>query len=88
MTYDVIVLGSGPAGVYFAKTAAGYNKKVLVIEKELIGGTGFRTGCLPVKKYLDGLRKAHLIEQSAKMIGVKQQSIKQNTIQVSIKICH
>jgi len=62
MTYDVIVLGSGPAGFYFAKTAASHGKKVLIIEKEYLGGTGFRTGCLPVKKYLDGLRQARAVE--------------------------
>lgn len=62
MSYDVIVLGSGPAGFYFAKAAANYNKKVLLIEKDLLGGTGFRTGCLPVKTYLDGLRRARAVE--------------------------
>jgi dihydrolipoamide dehydrogenase len=65
MTYDVIVLGSGPAGFYFAKTAASYGKKVLMIEKDLLGGTGFRTGCLPAKKYLDGLREARRIEEAS-----------------------
>jgi dihydrolipoamide dehydrogenase len=66
MTYDVIVLGSGPAGFYFAKSAANYNKKVLLIENDLLGGTGFRTGCLPVKAYLDGLRRARAVEETAK----------------------
>lgn len=65
MKYDVILLGSGPAGFYFAKTAAAYGKNVLMIEKELLGGTGFRTGCLPAKKYLDGLRQARKIEQAS-----------------------
>ncbi|MBN2899860.1 MAG: NAD(P)/FAD-dependent oxidoreductase [Clostridia bacterium] len=64
MQYDVIVLGSGPAGFYFAKTAAGYGKKVLLIEKDLMGGTGFRTGCLPVKNYLDGLRRARSVQEA------------------------
>lgn len=64
MTYDVIVLGSGPAGFYFAKSAAAYGKKVLIVEKELLGGTGFRTGCLPVKKYMDGLRDMRAVEKA------------------------
>jgi dihydrolipoamide dehydrogenase len=67
MTYDVIVLGSGPAGYYFSKRAAFHGKKVLVIEKEFIGGTGFRTGCLPVKKYMDGLRQARALEKASQM---------------------
>lgn len=67
MKYDVIVLGSGPAGFYFAKAAAGYEKKILMVEKDLLGGTGFRTGCLPAKKYLDGLRQARQIESASEM---------------------
>jgi len=62
MIYDVIILGSGPAGLYFAKACQPYNLKIAMIEKELVGGTGFRTGCLPVKKYLDGIRDLRRIE--------------------------
>ncbi|MBF8984773.1 NAD(P)/FAD-dependent oxidoreductase [Lutibacter sp. B2] len=60
MRYDALVLGSGPAGFYFAKTYAQSGKKIAVIENSLMGGTGFRTGCLPVKKYLDTIRKVNV----------------------------
>lgn len=60
MKYDVIVLGCGPAGYYFAKNHAKYNKRIAIIEKDKLGGVGFRTGCLPVKKYLDTIRDVNI----------------------------
>ena len=48
--YDLIVIGSGPAGEKAAHKAAHLNKKVAVIEKEKrLGGAGINTGTLPSK---------------------------------------
>jgi len=55
--YDVLVLGSGPAGFYSALTCAGGGLKTAIVEKSLPGGTGFATGCLPVKLLLDRIRQ-------------------------------
>jgi dihydrolipoamide dehydrogenase len=56
--YDVLVLGSGPAGFYCALHSARLGKKTILVERERLGGTGFRWGCLPVKMMLDRLRAA------------------------------
>ncbi|PAB58689.1 dihydrolipoyl dehydrogenase family protein [Anaeromicrobium sediminis] len=56
MKYDVVVLGAGPAGYYFVKEFAKSGKSIALIEKYKLGGVGLRTGCLPVKKYLDTIR--------------------------------
>lgn len=48
--YDLIVLGSGPAGEKAAVKAAYFKKKVAIIEKEkTFGGAGVNTGTLPSK---------------------------------------
>src|SRR5579859_2497976 len=49
-TYDLLVIGGGPAGVSAARTAALNNKAVALvnIDKEL-GGAGVNTGTLPSK---------------------------------------
>ncbi len=57
MKYDCIVIGSGPAGFYSALSCAKNGYRTAIIESEYLGGTGFRTGCLPVKRNLDILRK-------------------------------
>jgi len=54
--YDVLVLGSGPAGFYCARHCAGLGRKTILVEGDRLGGTGFRWGCLPVKMMLDRLR--------------------------------
>lgn len=50
-TYDLIVVGSGPAGVQAALHAAKLGKKVALIEKhpERLGGAWIHTGTLPSK---------------------------------------
>lgn len=60
MKYDVIILGCGPAGYYFARSYAKHGKKIAIIEKDKLGGVGLRTGCLPVKKYLDTIRDVNI----------------------------
>jgi len=48
--YDLIVLGTGPAGEKAAAKAAYFGKKVAIIEKEkCYGGAGVNTGTLPSK---------------------------------------
>ena len=49
-TYDLIVLGTGPAGEKAAAKAAYFGKKVAIVEKEkCYGGAGVNTGTLPSK---------------------------------------
>ncbi len=48
--YDLIVIGTGPAGEKAAVKAAYFGKKVAVVEKEkAYGGAGVNTGTLPSK---------------------------------------
>lgn len=55
--YDLIVLGSGPAGTHAAVQAAKLNKKVAMVEKnpERIGGAWIHTGTLPSKTLRESL---------------------------------
>lgn len=54
--YDVVVIGGGPAGYYCALQCSKGGLRVALVEKEELGGTGLRWGCLPVKKILDGCK--------------------------------
>lgn len=51
-TYDLAVLGGGPAGYVGAIRAAQLGKKVVVVEKERAGGTCLNWGCIPSKSLL------------------------------------
>jgi len=52
MSYDVLVLGSGPGGYPAAIRASQLGKKVAIIEKEALGGICLNWGCIPTKALL------------------------------------
>ncbi len=53
MTYDVIVIGSGPGGYSAAVRAGQYDLKTAIIEKDSrLGGTCLLVGCIPAKAFL------------------------------------
>jgi dihydrolipoamide dehydrogenase len=53
MSYDVIVIGSGPGGYVCAIRAAQLGMKVAVVEmRETLGGTCLNIGCIPSKALL------------------------------------
>jgi dihydrolipoamide dehydrogenase len=56
MSYDALVLGCGPAGYYCALGCARTGLRTALVERDGLGGTGLRWGCLPVKMLLDELR--------------------------------
>ena len=49
MTYDVIIIGTGPAGYVCAIRCAQLGLKTAVVEKEHIGGVCLNVGCIPSK---------------------------------------
>jgi NAD(P) transhydrogenase len=50
IAYDLVVIGSGPAGETGAATAASFGKRVAIVEKSAqVGGASTNTGTLPSK---------------------------------------
>jgi len=65
--YDMIVIGSGPAGQRAAVQAAKLRKRVAIIDRrEVVGGVCVNTGTIPSKSfkeavlYLTGFRQRHI----------------------------
>ncbi|MGE3194542.1 MAG: NAD(P)/FAD-dependent oxidoreductase [Microbacteriaceae bacterium] len=48
-TWDLVVVGGGSAGLVASKTAAGFGARVLLVEKDRLGGDCLWTGCVPSK---------------------------------------
>lgn len=49
-TFDLIVLGGGPAGISGAETAGALGKRVALVERSgMLGGAGINTGTIPSK---------------------------------------
>ncbi|MEN3055115.1 MAG: NAD(P)/FAD-dependent oxidoreductase, partial [Candidatus Methanosuratincola petrocarbonis] len=51
-SFDVAVIGSGPAGYVCALRSAQLGKRVVLIEKDQVGGTCLNRGCVPMKAFL------------------------------------
>ena len=65
MSYDVIVLGSGPGGYPAAIRASQLGFKVAIIEKESLGGVCLNWGCIPTKALLKSAQVYEYLKHSA-----------------------
>ncbi|TNE54150.1 MAG: dihydrolipoyl dehydrogenase [Bacteroidetes bacterium] len=52
MSYDIIVIGSGPGGYVTAIRASQLGMKTAIVEKESLGGICLNWGCIPTKALL------------------------------------
>jgi dihydrolipoamide dehydrogenase len=52
MKFDIAIIGSGPGGYVAAIRASQLGKKVVIIEKESLGGICLNWGCIPTKALL------------------------------------
>lgn len=53
LQFDVLVIGGGPGGYSLAINAAKHGLKVVLFEKEHVGGTCLNVGCIPTKYLVD-----------------------------------
>jgi dihydrolipoamide dehydrogenase len=75
-TFDVIVVGGGPAGYVCAIRAAQLGLATAVVEKDKLGGVCVNIGCIPTKALLHSAYVASLIAHDAKELGVEVGSVK------------
>jgi pyruvate/2-oxoglutarate dehydrogenase complex dihydrolipoamide dehydrogenase (E3) component len=71
-TFDVVVLGAGPAGENVAGRAADHGLRVAIVEPELVGGECSYWGCIPSKTLLrpgDVLAAARRVPGAAEAIS-------------------
>ena len=69
MSYDIIVVGSGPGGYVAAIRASQLGLKTAIVERESLGGICLNWGCIPTKAVLKSAHTVHEIE-TFKDLGV------------------
>jgi pyruvate/2-oxoglutarate dehydrogenase complex dihydrolipoamide dehydrogenase (E3) component len=74
MRADVLVIGTGQAGVPLATRLAAAGKRVLIAERAQLGGTCSNTGCTPTKTMVASARAAH-VARTAGRLGVRVPSV-------------
>jgi len=68
--YDVCIIGGGPAGYAAAMRAIDFGKKVLLIEKDKIGGAGLYNGALSSKAMWEFSNKYAVIKKEFQLKGI------------------
>ncbi len=69
-TFDVIVLGGGPAGYVCAIRCSQLGLNTAVVERDKLGGVCVNIGCIPSKALLQSAYLANTIQHSAKRLGI------------------
>jgi len=72
--YDTIIIGGGPAGYLAAERLGHEKKKVLLIEKQHLGGTCLNAGCIPTKTLLNSA-KQYVHAKEAYKFGINVQDV-------------
>jgi len=75
-TFDVIIVGGGPAGYVCAIRSAQLGLATALIERDKLGGVCVNIGCIPTKALLHSAYVANLVSHDAKELGVEVGTIK------------
>lgn len=75
-TFDVIVIGGGPAGYVCAIRAAQLGLNTAVVEKDKLGGVCVNIGCIPTKALLQSALIANMVRHQAAEFGITTGEVK------------
>ena len=75
-SFDVIILGGGPAGYVAAIRSAQLGLSTAVVEQDKLGGVCVNIGCIPTKALLHSANTANLIAHEAKDLGIETGPVK------------
>jgi dihydrolipoamide dehydrogenase len=78
-TFDLIIIGSGPAGYIGAMKAAQLGMRVALVEKEkYLGGTCLNVGCIPSKALLHSTEMYHYLKDRGSSHGIECEDLRAN----------
>ena len=85
-SFDIIVIGGGPGGYVAAIRTAQLGAKVLLIEKDRLGGTCVNLGCIPTKamladaKLYDHAKHSAVVKSEGLRVDIKQLLSRKNEV--------
>src|SRR6187397_1979910 len=73
--FDLVVIGAGPSGYAAAMRALDFKKKVLLIEKNNVGGAGVTNGALSSKTWWELSRETASFRKNLRRFNLEAPSI-------------
>src|SRR5690606_30233264 len=83
--FDLVVIGAGPSGYAAAMRAIDFKKKVLLVEKDQVGGAGVTNGALSSKTWWELSRETASFRKNLRRFNLKEPSINYKEIQNEVK---
>lgn len=71
---DLLIIGGGPGGYVAAIRAAQLGMKVVLVEKDSLGGTCLNKGCIPTKAYFQNAKAIKTV-QNAPEFNIKVENV-------------
>ena len=81
-SFDLIVIGGGPAGYVAAIRAAQLGLSVACVERDSLGGVCLNWGCIPTKALIAGAELYHQIKHEASDFGITVGDVKHDWTKV------
>ncbi|MEZ4944261.1 MAG: NAD(P)/FAD-dependent oxidoreductase [Cyclobacteriaceae bacterium] len=83
--YDLVIIGAGPSGYAAAMRALDFRKKVLLIERDKVGGAGVTNGALSSKTWWELSRETAAFRRNLKRFNIDAPSVNYDEIQAEVK---
>ena len=83
--YDLCIIGAGPSGYAAAMRAVDFGKKVVLIEKDKVGGAGLYYGALSSKTMWELSQKLRTINEGIQSVGRRKLNLKWEEVQKNIQ---
>ncbi len=64
---DIVIIGSGQAGVPLATRLVAAGRRVVLVERDALGGTCVNTGCTPTKTFIASAEAAHRARKASRL---------------------
>jgi dihydrolipoamide dehydrogenase len=83
--YDLVVIGAGPSGYASAMRALDFKKKVLLVERNRVGGAGVTNGALSSKTWWEISREASAFRKGLHRYNIQAPPVSFKEVQAEVR---
>jgi dihydrolipoamide dehydrogenase len=83
--YDLVIIGGGPSGYASAMRALDFKKKILLVEKNKMGGAGITNGALSSKTWWEISREASAFRKGLHRYNIQAPPVSFKEVQAEVR---